>query len=170
MINPLIIASVETRPGWGRLLISRCPGRTDLDHDLDYDLDAIQRAGAKAVVTLTTQEELDELGVAALGAAVVARGMDWLHLPIEDFGAPDAGWEETWREGGRLVRSMIRDGHSVHLHCRAGCGRSGMIAARLLAELGAEPGAAIARVRAARPCAVETEEQEASVLAVRSLA
>lgn len=170
MIFPIIIAAVETRPGWGRLLISRCPGRADLDHDLDYDLDSIARAGANAVVTLTTREELEELGVAAMGAAVRARGMDWLHLPIEDFGAPDAVWEREWLEAGPRLRRLIRAGGTVHLHCRGGCGRSGMIAARLLAELGEEPATAIARVRQSRPCAVETEGQEAAVLAARPLA
>ena len=39
----------------------------------------------------------------------------------------------------------------------------GMVAARLLVELGVPPEAAILRVRAARPCAIETPEQEAAV-------
>ncbi|HRJ70466.1 MAG TPA: phosphatase [Beijerinckiaceae bacterium] len=167
MINPLIIAAVETRPGWGRLLISRCPGRTDLDHDLDYDLDAIRRAGASAVVTLVSDEELDELGVAAMGAAVRQRDMEWFHLPIEDYNTPDDEWERRWTESGAQLRALIRGGRTIHLHCRGGCGRAGMTAARLLTELGAEPAEAIARVRGARPCAVETEAQEAAVMAVQ---
>ena len=167
MIFPIIIAAVPTNPGWGDILISRCPGRTDLDHDLDYDLDRIHTAGASAVVTLVSDGELEELGVTAMGAAVRARGMDWFHLPIADFDTPDAGWERGWAEAGPLLRRRIRQGRSVHLHCRGGCGRAGMTAARLLAELGAEPSEAIARVRRARPCAVETEAQEAAVLATR---
>lgn len=168
MIFPIIIAAVRTRPGWGDILISRCPGRTDLDHDLDYDLDKVHRAGASAVVSLISEDELEELGVAAMGAAVRARGMDWFHLPIADFDTPDHVWEQQWDAIGATLRRRIRQGRSVHLHCRGGCGRAGMTAARLLTELGAEPAEAIARVRSARPCAVETEAQEASVMAVRT--
>jgi ADP-ribosyl-[dinitrogen reductase] hydrolase len=35
-----------------------------------------------------------------------------------------------------------------------------MIAARLLVELGSEPGVAVARVREVRPGSIETREQE----------
>ena len=45
-------------------------------------------------------------------------------------------------------------------HCRGGLGRAGMISARLLVESGVEPEVAIAKVRAARPGAIETREQE----------
>jgi len=55
----------------------------------------------------------------------------------------------------------------VLIHCTGGLGRSGMIAARLLVELGEEPRLAMQRVRAARPGAIETAAQEAYVLACR---
>ncbi|MBR9844091.1 MAG: protein phosphatase, partial [Rhodobacteraceae bacterium] len=45
------------------------------------------------------------------------------------------------------------------VHCFGGCGRSGMAIMRLLVEMGEEPEAALARLRAVRPCAVETEAQ-----------
>ena len=51
-----------------------------------------------------------------------------------------------------------------------GLGRSGMIAARLLVELGEEPRAAIQRVRQVRPGAIETAAQEDYVLACRVVA
>lgn len=170
MTNPLIIAAVETRPGWGRLLISCCPGRTDLEHILSEDIDALRRAGASAVLTLTETEELEELEVAGLGQAVREAGMDWHHLPIIDYGAPEANFEIGWMEVGPALRARIRDGRDVHMHCRAGCGRSGMIAARLLVELdvcGADE--AIRRVRFSRPCAIEREEQEDAVRAAKPL-
>jgi protein-tyrosine phosphatase len=46
------------------------------------------------------------------------------------------------------------------MHCRGGLGRAGMISARLLVESGVEPTAAMERVRAARPGAIETPRQE----------
>ena len=49
------------------------------------------------------------------------------------------------------------------VHCAAGLGRTGMLAAMLLTELGVSPTDAIRRVRAARPGAIETEAQAAFV-------
>jgi ADP-ribosyl-[dinitrogen reductase] hydrolase len=55
-------------------------------------------------------------------------------------------------------------GESIVVHCRGGPGRTGVIAARLLIELGESPQRALSRVRAARPGAVENREQEIYVL------
>ena len=52
------------------------------------------------------------------------------------------------------------------VHCRGGLGRAGTIAARLLVELGMEPKQAIASVRAVRPGAIETSDQEDFVLGI----
>jgi ADP-ribosyl-[dinitrogen reductase] hydrolase len=58
----------------------------------------------------------------------------------------------------------MQDGNRIVVHCRGGLGRTGVIAARLLIELGEAPDKALQRVRAARPGAVETPEQEDYVL------
>lgn len=171
MIVPLAIASVETKEGWGQLLISCCPGRTDLNHDLAIDIEMLQMKHAEAVVTLSDDEELDELGVPLLGPALEAAGMRWFHLPFDNYCVPEPHWEDEWLEHGPEVRALIREGRNVHIHCRAGCGRSGMLIARILVELGlCQPAEAIARTRAARPCAIEREEQEDAVFHARALA
>lgn len=54
------------------------------------------------------------------------------------------------------------------VHCRGGLGRAGTIAARLLVELGMQPTEAIAGVRAVRPGAIETSDQEKFVLGIRT--
>ena len=56
-----------------------------------------------------------------------------------------------------------KPGRMVLVHCGAGLGRSGTVAAAFLVREGMEPGAAIERVRALRPFSVETEEQETAV-------
>eukprot|EP00913_Durusdinium_trenchii_P034016 g31843.t1 len=63
------------------------------------------------------------------------------------------GLLDTFAGGRRLV-----------VHCRGGIGRAGTVASRLLVELGvATPEEALRRVRAARPGAVETWDQERCV-------
>jgi ADP-ribosyl-[dinitrogen reductase] hydrolase len=69
---------------------------------------------------------------------------------------------------GDEIRAMLRSGHDVLIHCRGGLGRAGMTGARLLIELNMEPTAAITQVRAVRPGAIETSEQEKYVLGIGS--
>lgn len=138
--------------------------------DLNLDLDAIQNWGAAAVVTLVELQELALLRVEHLGEEVLRRGMRWFHLPIVDVSTPDKGFERDWEVAGNEIRSLLRSGHDVLVHCRGGLGRAGMIGARLLVELGMAPTAAITRVRAARPNAIETAEQEKYILSIGSVA
>jgi ADP-ribosyl-[dinitrogen reductase] hydrolase len=86
--------------------------------------------------------------------------MLWYHLAIVDASIPDQRFEQEWEIAGEEVRALLRGGHDVLVHCRGGLGRAGTIAARLLVELGMDPAEAIARVRAVRPGAIETREQE----------
>jgi len=68
------------------------------------------------------------------------------------------------------LRRLLRRGGKVVIHCRVGLGRSGMIAARLMVELGMTPSEAISRVRKARPGAIQTSEQERHVTETRKIA
>ena len=52
--------------------------------------------------------------------------------------------------------ARLRDGESIVLHCKGGLGRTGMVAARLLVELGCMPEEAIVAVRQARSGTIET--------------
>ena len=124
--------------------------------DLARDLDAIRDWGAAAVVTLLEQKELTLLKVERLGEEVLRRSMLWFHLPIVDVSTPDKHFEQHWESAGDDLRTILRRGRDVLVHCRGGLGRAGTIGARLLIELGMEPATAITSVRAVRPGAIET--------------
>jgi ADP-ribosyl-[dinitrogen reductase] hydrolase len=132
--------------------------------DLNRDLDMIRDWGAAAVVTLLEPAELTLLKVERLGEEVLRRNMSWFHLPIADVSTPDKRFEQEWDVAGEELRSILRSGSNVLVHCRGGLGRAGTIAARLLVELGMDPATAIASVRAVRPGAIETSDQEKFVL------
>lgn len=136
------------------------------DRDLSLDLDAIRVWGAAAVVTLVEQNELLLLWVEQLGEEVTRRDMLWFHLPIVDVSTPDEEFEQRWPVTGDALRNLLRSGRDVLVHCRGGLGRAGTIGARLLIELGMEPTTAVRQVRAARPGAIETREQEKYVLGI----
>ncbi|SRR5216684_5390931 len=169
--HPLQIAVVSRGPEFGRVGLTFCPGKYDphamsggWDRDLNRDLDTIRHWGAAAVVTLLELEELKLLKVERLGEEVLRRNMSWFHLPIVDVSTPDERFEQAWDVAGEELRSILRSGSDVLVHCRGGLGRAGTIAARLLIELGMEPATAIASVRAVRPGAIETSDQEKFVL------
>lgn len=168
--HPLQIAVVRTLPQHGRIGVTFCPGKVQSSaatgvwaRDLDLDVQAIADWGAAAVLTLIEPHEMITLQVEGLGRAVERAHMDWLHAPIPDVSTPEAAFEEAWVEIGEGLRDRLRAGFDVVVHCKGGLGRAGMIAARLLVELGVEADEAIGRVRAARPGAIETAAQEAHV-------
>lgn len=153
--------------GW--LGLTACPGREPgllrgNPRLLQQDLAAYARLGAVAVVTLVEQPELEMLGLPELGARVRDAGLAWEHLPIPDFHAPGPRFESAWPEAGARVHAHVGAGHGVVVHCLAGLGRTGTVAARILIEAGLAPREALERVRAARPGAVQSTAQRDYVL------
>jgi Fe2+ transport system protein FeoA len=168
--HPLQIAEVRANPAHGRIGITFCPGKHDhaaitgiWARDLGADLDVISAWGAKLVLTLVEPAELSALKVPHLGQEVCNRGIAWRHLPIADFSVPTEAFEQQWMTEGQEIRALLRSGADVLVHCKGGLGRAGMIAARLLVELGMEPEAAIRAVRSARKGAIETSSQLALI-------
>lgn len=168
--NPLRIDSVRPDRGRGRIGMSLCPGKKEVnafsgtwDRDLDLDLMKIRDWGACAVVSLMEKEEMQWYGVADLPDRTRALGMRHLHLPIVDMDIPDTQFGENWIEYGAELRALLLAGESIVIHCLGGLGRTGTITARLLIELGTETDEAISRVRTARPGAIQSVIQEAYV-------
>ena len=99
-----------------------------------------------------------------LGNRVTDRFMEWHHAPIDDVSIPDRAFELAWPALSQRLRTLVLSGNKVLVHCRGGLGRTGMICARLLVEMGiSTPDAAISMVRGVRPGAIETRAQEAWV-------
>jgi ADP-ribosyl-[dinitrogen reductase] hydrolase len=143
----------------GAIGLTRLPGAWF--NALETDLEAIRASGASTLVSLVGTTELHRTGADDFGASVAAAGLAWHHLPIRDFGVPNQQFETVWAVSGPALRRRLVGGEKVVIHCFAGLGRSGMVAARLLVEMGEQPAKALDRVRAARPGAVQTAEQEA---------
>ena len=170
--HPIPIASVEYGKGRGQIIFTMCPGKIQphadtgpWKRDLSTDLDAIAAAGASALLTLMDEVELQECALTGdeIRRACETRGIAWLHSPITDLKAPDEAWEARWIEIGPVLRDSLGNSDVIAIHCRGGRGRAGMIAARLLVEMGTSPDEAIVAVRAQRPEAIETPEQESHI-------
>jgi len=64
---------------------------------------------------------------------------------------------------------LLRSGSDIVVHCKGGLGRAGMMAARLLVEVGVPPEQAIKSVRSVRKGAIETKDQEDVVLRTKAI-
>ena len=151
---PLTIASLPVDKG--ELALCPMPGRGGA---YGADLRDLLAHGPALVLTMTTAEEMAAKGAGDLPADLAAHGIGWLHLPVADFGAPDAAVGAAWPAASARARAVLASGGEVLVHCMGGCGRSGMAVLRLMVEAGEAPHSALSRLRSARPCAVETEAQ-----------
>lgn len=140
----------------GQVALSPIPGRSG---SYENDLSTVLHWGPDMVLTMTTVAELDRMGAAGLGDDLSAAGVTWLHLPVEDFGAPGPDVRALWADVSGQAAGVLARGGKILVHCFGGCGRSGMVALRLMVEAGEPADHALARLRAVRPCAVERDAQ-----------
>jgi protein-tyrosine phosphatase len=150
----LTIASLTV--GGGVLALCPMPGRGG---EYDADLRAVLAFGPALVLSMTTTEEMQARGAARLAIDLADHGIGWRHLPVVDYGVPGKRVTAAWPAVAAEVRAVLASGGRVLVHCMGGCGRSGMVVLRLMTAAGEEPQAAVARLRAVRPCAVETGAQ-----------
>lgn len=138
--SPLQIAEVLLGKEEGRLGLTLCPGKKDStyqwDRDLRADVNAIRAWGASAVVSLIEHYEFQLLAVENLAQEVRSQGMDWIHLPIRDVDVPDQRFEEIWDEAGTELHGRLDAGDRILIHCRAGLGRTGLVAGRMPSKQG----------------------------------
>jgi protein-tyrosine phosphatase len=157
-------------PSGGLIGLTHCPGRRGIDdagrfwqRQLSVDLAAIVAWRPCVVVTLLQPKEFVTYGVPTLPTAMRQLSVSWHHVPIPDMGVPDVASQRGWAAAGPDIAAALDGAERIVLHCASGLGRSGMIAAKLLANLGLGADDAIALVRRCRPGAIETVAQEAFV-------
>jgi protein-tyrosine phosphatase len=127
-----------------------------------YDLEgkifpAYLEANISTVVVLAENKEIMEKSRGDLLMLYKQQGMDFLHLPIKDFGVPDPA---TLKHTTNTALDLARQGKNIAIHCSGGIGRTGMFAACMAKDVFNLTGeCAIAWVREFIPGAVETEAQ-----------
>ena len=163
-------------PGYAGVMgLVACPGirvgslTPKSNKNLAVDLQELKDWGANGVVCFLEAHELAISRVEQLPVQVQESGIWWRLLPIVDMGVPDQFFEDAWAEEGELIRHALRIGERVIFHCYAGLGRTGMMAARILVEMGMDPEEAIRTVRQDNPRRIQNEKQEELVRSCRSL-
>ncbi len=160
----------------GRFLVGEHPGSRSRATSMDR-LRRFLEAGITCFIDLTEPDEIPAYDKRLPLASPSGRRIDYLRQPIPDHGVPAD--RVTMDRILALLDDALESGHCVYLHCRAGIGRSAMVAGCWLAERNpgggeaalAELGDCWQQCRQSRswPQVPETSEQEDFVRTWQSL-
>ncbi|MBT8439016.1 MAG: dual specificity protein phosphatase family protein [Gammaproteobacteria bacterium] len=140
---------ILTLPDNGCLIFTPCPGTKGVD--LATSIRELRQAGAEAVITMMTDDELDKFEVSSLPEVVQQSRMVWFQFPVEDDAAPAKAFEQSWQAQKNEVLSLVRQGKCVAIHCRGGSGRTGFMAAVIMREMGMDEMQTTTLVQGLRP-------------------
>lgn len=151
-----------------RMCLMSCPGMRfengapccAVDFLLE-DVERLVRHDVKMVLSCLREEEL-RITTDCYTYAFARAGISWRKVPIADMTAPgienDLPLDEALSDAGQFMAA----GAPVAIHCMAGLGRTGTVAARFAMHYGLTADQAIDFVRTRHDsAAVETEAQEA---------
>lgn len=119
-------------------------------------------SGVGIVISLLERDEVEDLELQREATLCAENGIEFRSFPI-----PDRGLPADTDEARRFVASVAAAGKPVAIHCRAGIGRSSLLAAAMLVGDGMDPAAALAAIGTARGVPIpDTDAQRDWVLAL----
>jgi protein-tyrosine phosphatase len=138
-----------TEPSPGRLAIMPCPNGSNFLHE---HIRRLRKEGVDTIVSLLPVREAALLDVLHEAEVCHKNGIVFLSFSIEDRTVPDSRDAATV-----FINSLtqaLNEGKSIAIHCRAGIGRSALIAASVLVKNGMSTSEAFDLIRMARECDV----------------
>ncbi len=125
---------------------------------LEDEISGLSTLGVNVVISLLDFGEILELGLREENKICEANGIEFIAFPIKNRSVPESPARTV-----QFVRNLhlkLLAGKSMVIHCRAGIGRSGLMAACLLVHAHESPRKAFARISKARKLNVpDTQEQ-----------
>jgi len=152
----------------GRIGMTFAPGKCNFGQqviwrrNLQKDLARLrQHYSTDILVTLLEAIDFEQLHIPNLFAEAETYGVQTRWFPIQDYGTPTSMQELI--DLVQFILANAAEGKTIVIHCKAGLGRTGLVATACLVALGCSADGAFAIVRKIRPGTVETPEQEAYV-------
>ncbi|MDH3452003.1 MAG: protein tyrosine phosphatase [Gammaproteobacteria bacterium] len=119
---------------------------------LTVELQALRRSGVELLVSLLDAHESADLGLADAASVCAQCGIEHRSHPVADMSTPADG--PAFTALARSLKHRLLAGAGIAIHCRAGIGRSGLLAASVLVACGAKPEEAFAEISRARGASV----------------
>ena len=143
--------------------ISHCPGKLSpkigSSMQLHLDLKSLKKQRVHCIVTLVDDSEIVDLGIKNFSDSISKFNFRHYREIIKDRSIPSVDQSDNIKALLKNIRNQISLEKNVLVHCNAGLGRSGLIAALLVKTIGVFPDS-ISHIRRYRPGAIETKEQE----------
>lgn len=125
---------------------------------IEDEFRGIAQFGISRMVSLLETHEIRDLGLLTAPDLCAANQINFMHYPIKDRGLPSP-FSATQKLVTQLHDDILKGNNTV-IHCRAGIGRTGLLAAAVLIRHGLDANAALAMISKARGVSVpDTEEQ-----------
>ncbi len=125
---------------------------------VDEEFSGLARAGLEQVISLMEAREAQAVGLGDEQALCAKHGLRFVSYPIVDRGLPTdvVGFAGFVRQ----LYAEIAGGLSSVVHCRAGIGRTGLVAAAVLLHTGVSVDQALRHISSCRGVQVpDTDEQ-----------
>ena len=118
------------------------------DDELSEELSGLRELGVDILVSLLEPSESEMLGLTMTGALAAGLGLEFVSYPVPDHDVPPKP-----REFANLAFELsdrLIGGSNVAVHCLGGIGRSTLLAAAIMVDLGDDPGTLFDRMSWAR--------------------
>lgn len=143
-----IVEGVEAAPAppgayWiepGRLLAGAHPAARTFEESRRR-LEVLIGAGVSAFLDLTEEGECAPYAAWFPEQARSGRAVNYVRKPLPDHSIPQT--PQVMTDILETLEDLLADGHCVYVHCRAGIGRTGMVAGCHLIRQGMAPEAAL---------------------------
>lgn len=140
-------------PQGGSFIFTPCPGTKQAS--MSEAVADLSEAGAEAIVTLNSDKELESLGMLSLRQEIRSWNLLSFQFPIDDDAEPEAPFELAYSSAKAELLGLINEGKTIAIHCRGGSGRTGMMAAILLMDLGMSWEEVKPKIQQVRPKALQ---------------
>jgi protein-tyrosine phosphatase len=126
---------------------------------LEDEISGFRQVGVDVMVSALESAEAAELGLIGEAETCQRKGIEFISFPIPDRGVPKS--VQIAQELAQSLKIKLASGKNVAIHCRAGVGRSSVLAACVLMLAGMDSETAFDRIQLARGMRVpDCEEQK----------